>query len=401
VLSIDEYDVDSLLHLGIIFNSAKEYKKAYKCFHTVISIEPTNAIANYGLGKIYQLKHENYNEAIKHYNTCIEHDPTNIKAYIQIGIIYLQTNNLSKAKTYLKKAYAIDKANVECLVAIANVYHQLKEYKTCEKYLQNAYEINDSDINVLCSYGSVLFAMGKYKEAIRKYEKTLGYSKIADVHFNLGHCYFIIEKFDFAISHYISALKIKKNQANDTYYYYLACALIVVKRYNDAITALKCAIKINCKNGGYYYKLAKECGVVEIFNQADLPQMGPAVGWGMLKGYLSAKLAWNTNYNVDYLVDKFFKAQYGAGAEKMQKLYNEWLAHSAYQRDELGVNGSRSIFFDFSSSTYWSKGLLERWIDLATDAVAAIEAEGGDREARYRANACVERACYEYPADGK
>ena len=256
VLSIDEYDVDSLLHLGIIFNSAKEYKKAYKCFHTVISIEPTNAIANYGLGKIYQLKHENYNEAIKHYNTCIEHDPTNIKAYIQIGIIYLQTNNLSKAKTYLKKAYAIDKSNVECLVAIANVYHQLKEYKTCEKYLQKAYEINDSDINVLCSYGSVLFAMGKYKEAIRKYEKTLGYSKIADVHFNLGHCYFIIEKFDFAISHYISALKIKKNQANDTYYYYLACALIVVKRYNDAITALKCAIKINCKNGGYYYKLA-------------------------------------------------------------------------------------------------------------------------------------------------
>lgn len=153
----------------------------------------------------------------------------------------------------------------------------------------------------------------------------------------------------------------------------------------------------NCLDGySYYYKLAKECGVVEIFNQADLPQMGPAVGWGMLKGYLSAKLAWNTNYNVDYLVDKFFKAQYGAGAEKMQKLYNEWLAHSAYQRDELGVNGSRSIFFDFSSSTYWSKGLLERWIDLATDAVAAIEAEGGDREARYRANACVERACYEY-----
>ena len=124
--------------------------------------------------------------------------------------------------------------------------------------------------------------------------------------------------------------------------------------------------------------------------------MGPAVGWGMLKGYLSAKLAWNTKYNVDYLVNKFFKAQYGAGAENMQKLYNEWLAHSAYQRDKLGVNGSRSIFFDFSSSTYWSKGLLERWIDLATEAIAEIEAEGGERSMRYRANVCVERACYEY-----
>lgn len=153
----------------------------------------------------------------------------------------------------------------------------------------------------------------------------------------------------------------------------------------------------NCLDGfSYYYELAKECGVVEIFNQADLPQMGPAVGWGMLKGYLSAKLAWNVNYNVDYLVDKFFEAQYGAGAEKMQTLYNEWLAHSAYQRDKLGVNGSRSIFFEYQSATYWPKGLLERWIDLATEAAEAVENAGGDRMARYRTNVRVERACYEY-----
>lgn len=153
----------------------------------------------------------------------------------------------------------------------------------------------------------------------------------------------------------------------------------------------------NCLDGfSYYYELAKECGVVEIFNQADLPQMGPAVGWGMLKGYLSAKLAWNVNYNVDYLVDNFFEAQYGAGAEKMQTLYNEWLAHSAYQRDKLGVNGSRSIFFEYQSATYWPKGLLERWIDLATEAAEAVENAGGDRMARYRTNVRVERACYEY-----
>ena len=47
-------------------------------------------------------------------------------------------------------------------------------------------------------------------------------------------------------------------------------------------------------------------------------------------------------------------------------------------------------------STYWPKGLLERWIELATEAIAEIEAEGGERSMRYRANACVERACYEY-----
>lgn len=153
----------------------------------------------------------------------------------------------------------------------------------------------------------------------------------------------------------------------------------------------------NCMDGySYYYKLAKECGVTEVFNQADIAQTGPALGWGMLKGYLSSKLAWNINYNIDYLVEKFFQAQYGAGAELMKTVYEEWLGHSTYQRDVLGVNGSRSIFLDYSGATYWPMGLLERWIDLTTRAIEAVENEGGDREARYSANISVERACYEY-----
>lgn len=153
----------------------------------------------------------------------------------------------------------------------------------------------------------------------------------------------------------------------------------------------------NCMDGfSYNYKLAKECGVTDVFNQADIAQMGPAPGWGMLKGYLSSKLAWNVHYNVDYLVDKFFNAQYGEGAGQMKTVYEEWLGHSTYQRDVLGVNGSRSIFMDYSGAAYWPKGLLERWIDIATEAVAAVEEAGGERAARYVANISVERACYEY-----
>lgn len=153
----------------------------------------------------------------------------------------------------------------------------------------------------------------------------------------------------------------------------------------------------NCFDGySYYYSLAKECGVVEVYNQGDTAQMGLAAGWGMLKGYLASKLAWNTNYNVDYLVEKFFDAQYGVGAEDMKTLYTEWLAHSAYQRDVLGVNGSRSIFLDYSAEIYWGKGLLERWIALSTEAIEKIEAAGGERVDRYVMNVGVERACYEY-----
>ena len=83
--------------------------------------------------------------------------------------------------------------------------------------LKNALQIDHNDVNALSSYGDVLFSMKKYEEAIKKYEKALKFSEIAEVHFNLGHCYYLIEQFDYAVSHYINALKIKKNTRHTIY----------------------------------------------------------------------------------------------------------------------------------------------------------------------------------------
>ncbi len=153
----------------------------------------------------------------------------------------------------------------------------------------------------------------------------------------------------------------------------------------------------NCFNGfQYYYQLARELGVTKIYHQGDTSQMGPALGWGVLKGYLSAKLAWNADYNVDYLIDKFFKGHYGAGADDMRQIFDEWLGHSIYQRDELGLSGSRSIFLDYQSAEFWPCGLITRWLELSNSAIAKIQAAGGENAERFEINCAVERSCYEY-----
>ena len=255
VLVINNESVRSLLHLGIIFKTAKEYKKAFKCFRSILEIEPNNTVANYGLGRIYQIMNDHDDEAIEHYLHCVKTDPKNIKSYVQLGITYLKNKDYKNAEQYLMQAHQLDNSNILCLVALGNVFQELKEFDKAETYLQNALQIDSNDVNALSSYGDVLFSMKKYDEAIKKYEKALKFSEIAEVHFNLGHCYYLNEQFDYAVSHYINALKIKKNTRHD-YYYYLGCALLANGRLRDAVKCFKGAIKLNKHISVYYYNLA-------------------------------------------------------------------------------------------------------------------------------------------------
>lgn len=269
VLVINKGSIRSLLHLGVIFKTAKEYKKAFKCFRAVLELEPNNSIANYGIARVYQIMGENDNDTIEHFLKCIKVDPTNIKAYIQIGIIYLKNKNVQKSLTYLSKAYEIDQKNILCLVGLGNVYQEMKDLEKAENYLKQAYHLDHNNVNALCCYGDVLFCLGKYDEAIKKYEKALKSTDIAEVHFNIAHCYYLVEQFDYAVSHYISALKIKKNTRHD-YYYYLACALLASGRTKDAIKCFRCAIKLNDRKSFYYFNLGNAYFVYKKFAKAIL-----------------------------------------------------------------------------------------------------------------------------------
>ena len=95
------------------------------------------------------------------------------------------------------------------------MYQEKKDLDKAEGYLKKAYHLDHGNVNTLCCYGDVLFSLGKYEDAIKKYEKALKIKEIADVHFNLAHCYYLVEQFDYAVSHYVIALKIKKNTRHD------------------------------------------------------------------------------------------------------------------------------------------------------------------------------------------
>jgi len=256
VLVIDRQNIPALLHLGFIYKAAKEYKKSLKCFRYIIEREPNNSKANFGMARLYQkMTNTNDNDTINFYLKSLKLEPDNFKANTELGIIYLKNKQYDKALKYLNHSRELNPNNVLCLNAIGNVYQELKEYNKAEEILTEAYKLDRNNLGVISSLGDILFTIGKYEAAVLKYEKANKLGEIPEVHLHLGHCYYILEQFEYAVSNYISALKLVKNTRHD-YYYYCANALVAAARIKDGIKCYKAAIKIKKTKGLYYYNLA-------------------------------------------------------------------------------------------------------------------------------------------------
>lgn len=97
-----------------------------------------------------------------------------------------------------------------------------------------------------------------------------------------------------------------------------------------------------------------------------------STGWERLKGYLSYKLAWNTNLNVLELYDDYFAASYGPAAQQMRSVFDSYLVLGNMQTS-LGYSGTRSIFYNAMQTTLWPRNVLLDWIEGFNAAEAIIE----------------------------
>ncbi len=93
---------------------------------------------------------------------------------------------------------------------------------------------------------------------------------------------------------------------------------------------------------------------------------GNTTAFGGLKTYLMSALRWNAELDVDTLTDNYFSAVYGAGADAMKQLYNEYLNLAA------GNSWNESIYSDtMLTAAYWPEATVEGWLELIDQAKTA------------------------------
>ena len=117
-------------------------------------------------------------------------------------------------------------------------------------------------------------------------------------------------------------------------------------------------------------QLYKEIGVVNIQRQSTT---GSEVrSFGALTGYLTAKLMWNVDEDVNALMDNFFENYYKSGAKYMQECFELLRAH-CNMLDNQREEGFHFKCYYVIDASDWPIRVLERALELIEKAMESYE----------------------------
>jgi len=192
--------------------------------------------------------------------TSKENNVQKAAAHYQLGVSYLNDNNIQPAFVEFQTALELDPNNKEVLNAVGIIYlMKLEDHRKATEYFQKALKVDKNFSEASNNLGIAFEKSGKYNEAIEAFRAALSnplYRNADRAFSNLGRAYYRARRFDDAIEAYKEALR----RFSDFYlpYYGLALCYNAKGRYGDAAAALRKAIEIDPAYKGDKEKVIRE-----------------------------------------------------------------------------------------------------------------------------------------------
>jgi type IV pilus biogenesis/stability protein PilW len=193
-----------------------------------------------------------------------ENDTKNSQYHYQLGISYLNDNNIQPAFAELQKAVKLNPRDKEIHHALGVIYlTKLEDYPKAIEHFQEALAIDRNYSEAATNLGNTYANMKQYNEAIESYRMALSnpqYKNAAMALNNLGMVYYRLSNLDDAVSAFKEALK----RYSDFHapYYGLALCYNAKGQYGDAALAMKRAIELDPA-----YKGNRDKAIVDLRNQ--------------------------------------------------------------------------------------------------------------------------------------
>jgi type IV pilus assembly protein PilF len=111
------------------------------------------------------------------------------RAYVQLGLGYLQQGLTAQAKAPLAKALALDSRDANAHAALALVFQAEGEPQLAMQHFEKALATRSSDTRIRNNYGSFLYAQGRFAEAQAMFRLAAAdtlYPERSRVYQNLG-----------------------------------------------------------------------------------------------------------------------------------------------------------------------------------------------------------------------
>ena len=167
--------------------------------------------------------------------------------HYQIGVSYLNDNNIQPAFVEFQKALEFNHRDKDVHNALGIIYlMKLEDYPKAVEHFKEALDIDETFSEASNNLGNAYANMGKYYEAIESYKKAISnpqYKNAAKALHNMGMVYYRLSKFDEALDSFKEA--IKRFSSFHLPYYGLALCYNAKGQYGDASVAMARAIELD------------------------------------------------------------------------------------------------------------------------------------------------------------
>lgn len=255
------------------------YKQAIEMLYKTLETEIDNIEILYQLGDLYFQLH-NYTRAEKYLEKVLIKDSAHIDSYKLLKEIYLRENRLDNAETMAEKIYMLDGTS-KSLAGLIKILALQKKYEEIEKYISSkpvdtcvlieysnaSYEKGDFDkaLDVLSKIdedcddaqiliGKIYFDKNELEKSYDVFKKLERITENDEVLNYLGLFALEDENFTAAVKYFSKASSMAKNKS--VYLFNLANAYFLNGWIDEAKEAYKKAIGLEPENSDYRYSLS-------------------------------------------------------------------------------------------------------------------------------------------------
>jgi tetratricopeptide (TPR) repeat protein len=232
-VELDPNNAEFHMTLGGILASEKKYTEAKEQYNKVLELDPTNQRVPLLLG-ILEAESGKLEEGIKVLTKTIESSPDNFMAYFYRAKVYLEMEDVPKAKADLEKCLAIHPAFVEAGTALGTLYERLNEVDNAIAAYSKIQGSGDFQKRLAQLYLSKN-EFDKALDAFLEYEQVEPDDYTVKV--KIGLIYFELKKYDEAIGRFRTILKEQPEAGNVRFY--LAVVLEEMQQTDKAIVEFK------------------------------------------------------------------------------------------------------------------------------------------------------------------
>ncbi|MFX1519937.1 MAG: tetratricopeptide repeat protein [Promethearchaeota archaeon] len=154
---------------------SEENKAKMEKYHQMISQNPSDVEAWINLG-ILLIQTRSYHKSLEHLNRALniitseqkeENIPKNVMLQNALAVAYIQLGEYSKAQECLEKALTFDGANKDILNNFAILYTRIGKAKEAIDYFLKILEMDDTDIHTWENLAELYRLLGEYDESLR------------------------------------------------------------------------------------------------------------------------------------------------------------------------------------------------------------------------------------------